>query len=187
MSRGGGRRGRPLSPEEKRLWRQVAKTATPLPGRHVPTDDEPAGEPAAKPEAPPAPRVTQTATAALRPAAKLPDLTPLDRRMRQKIVRGKAGIDARIDLHGMTQDEAYQRLKRFLATAQLMEQKLVLVITGKGGRTGSGEGILRRMVPHWLSRPDFRTMVVGFEEAHMGHGGAGALYVRIRRAKKGAR
>ena len=58
----------------------------------------------------------------------------------------------------------------------------MLVITGKG--TAGGErGVLRRQVPQWLSLPEFRTFVIGFEEAHIGHGGEGALYVRIRRAK----
>jgi DNA-nicking Smr family endonuclease len=61
----------------------------------------------------------------------------------------------------------------------------VLVITGKGRAAGaeSERGVLRRQVPQWLSLPEFRSLVVGFEEAHIGHGGEGALYVRIRRSK----
>jgi DNA-nicking Smr family endonuclease len=61
----------------------------------------------------------------------------------------------------------------------------VLVITGKGrtSAAASERGVLRRQVPLWLSLPEFRSLVVGFEEAHIGHGGEGALYVRIRRSK----
>ena len=44
-------------------------------------------------------------------------------------------------------------------------------------------GVLRRQVPLWLALPEFRTLVVGFEEAHVGHGGEGALYVRVRRVR----
>ena len=61
----------------------------------------------------------------------------------------------------------------------------MLVVTGKGSTTGpdSERGVLRRQVPEWLSLPEFRTLVVGFEQAHIGHGGAGALYVRVRRGR----
>jgi DNA-nicking Smr family endonuclease len=64
----------------------------------------------------------------------------------------------------------------------------VLVITGKGARAQDerGErGVLKRQVPLWLKLPEFRAYVVGFEEAHIGHGGEGALYVRLRRARAG--
>lgn len=192
MSRSNGPRSprgnRPLSPEEKKLWRQVARTLTPLPGKSLPgdeADEMPPAPPATKMTEPPPPM--QTAPAALRAPAAMPALVPLDRRMRQKVARGKAGIDARIDLHGMTQDQAHSQLRRFLGSAQKNGYRLVLVITGKGGRSGSGEGVLRRMVPLWLERAEFRTLVIGFEEAHVGHGGAGALYVRIRKAMRGGR
>lgn len=60
----------------------------------------------------------------------------------------------------------------------------VLIITGKGTSGENSErGVLRRQVPEWLSLPEFRGLVVGFEQAHIGHGGAGALYVRVRRAR----
>jgi DNA-nicking Smr family endonuclease len=62
----------------------------------------------------------------------------------------------------------------------------VLVITGKGRASDSNpeRGVLRRQVPHWLGLPEFRSFVVGFEEAHIGHGGEGALYVRVRRVRR---
>jgi DNA-nicking Smr family endonuclease len=60
----------------------------------------------------------------------------------------------------------------------------VLIITGKGKIGAESErGVLRRQVPQWLGLPEFRSLVVGFEEAHIGHGGEGALYVRVRRAR----
>ncbi|MGB7100013.1 MAG: Smr/MutS family protein, partial [Xanthobacteraceae bacterium] len=81
-------------------------------------------------------------------------------------------------------------LLRFLRRAQADGVKIALVVTGKG--TGKGadrpdgaleRGILKRQVPVWLSLPEFRPLVVGFEDAHLGHGGQGALYVRLRRAR----
>ena len=65
---------------------------------------------------------------------------------------------------------------------------LTLVVTGKGGAAPhepawQERGVLRRLVPHWLRLPALRALVLGFEEAGLRHGGAGALYVRLRRSR----
>jgi DNA-nicking Smr family endonuclease len=89
-------------------------------------------------------------------------------------------------LHGLTQSEAHAALLRFLRAASSRGARLVLIITGKGGaRSGEGaRGVLKRQVPQWLSLPEFRALIVGFEAAHIAHGGEGALYVRVRRDKR---
>jgi DNA-nicking Smr family endonuclease len=117
------------------------------------------------------------------PTPVMPPLSAIDRRTRQKIARGRVEIDARLDLHGMKQSEARERLSAFLHRAQVRGKSLVLVITGKGTAApeGAERGVLRRAVPLWLALPEFRALVIGFEEAAPAHGGAGALYVRIRR------
>jgi DNA-nicking Smr family endonuclease len=112
----------------------------------------------------------------------MPPLAPLGKRERTKLSRGRSEIEARLDLHGMTQTRAYRALSGFLHRAHHDGLTFVLVITGKG-RSGGESGVLRRQVPEWLSLPEFRAFVVGFEEAGIGHGGEGALYVRIRRAR----
>ncbi|WP_068084540.1 Smr/MutS family protein [Polycladidibacter stylochi] len=118
-----------------------------------------------------------------------PPLSPLSRRERKKLIRSKGrSFDGRIDLHGMTQHQAYERLRGFLHQSQVMGHSIVLVITGKGytgglHHIGEGRGVLRRMVPQWLSLPDMRHYVIGYEIAHIKDGGEGALYVRIRRRK----
>ena len=114
-----------------------------------------------------------------------PPLSPIDRRERSRLSRGKQDIEARIDLHGMTQARAHRALHHFLLRASDGGLKFVLVITGKGRTTSldSGRGILRQQVPEWLALPEFRALVVGFEQAHIGHGGEGALYVRIRKSR----
>ncbi|KZL19465.1 putative DNA endonuclease SmrA [Pseudovibrio axinellae] len=120
----------------------------------------------------------------------IPPLSPLNKKERKKVVRGGKGyIDARIDLHGLTQYQAHQRLTSFIYQSQAIGYSLVLVITGKGMDSnsspyGDDRGVLRRMVPQWLSLPDMRSCVVGFDQAHVSHGGSGALYVRIRKHKK---
>jgi DNA-nicking Smr family endonuclease len=108
--------------------------------------------------------------------------------LRQRVARGREPIADRIDLHGMTQSRAHAALLRFLQQAQADEARIVLVVTGKGTVRTDGDraerGVLRRQVPLWLSLPEFRSLVVGFEDAYIGHGGQGALYVRLRRAQR---
>jgi len=178
------RRKRALSEEERTLWESVAKQVKPLrKQRAVKAQASPQVETQAvvKPAVPPKSIPVRAAP----PPKSPPPLAPLGRRERSKLSRGKQEIDARLDLHGMTQTRAHRLLFSFLQRAHSDGYTFVLFITGKGkvGGAESERGVLRRQVPHWLSLPEFRSMVVGFEEAHIGHGGEGALYVRIRRAR----
>jgi DNA-nicking Smr family endonuclease len=118
----------------------------------------------------------------------LPALMPFDRRLKQRLARGQLPIDDRIDLHGFTQSAAHDALVRFLRGCRAKGARMVLVITGKGSPpralAASGErGVLRRWVPYWLSSPQLRDVVAGFDAAHRDHGGEGALYVWIRRTR----
>jgi len=179
------RRKRALSEEERTLWESVAKQVKPL--RKKPRlAKQPAAEhptPSAPAKALPRPITSAPAPKPSKPA--MPPLVTLGRRERSKLSRGRSEIDARLDLHGMTQVRAHHALLGFLQRAHHDGHSFVLVITGKGKASGldAERGVLRRQVPQWLSLPEFRALVVGFEEAHIGHGGAGALYVRIRRAR----
>jgi DNA-nicking Smr family endonuclease len=164
-------RRRRLSEDERRLWSSVARSVLPLPGMRQIKDTAPA-DPAPPPRPvyipPPSP-------------ARPPRLAPIDSRARRRLARGRDGIDRRIDLHGMTQAQAHAALTRFLRQAQADEARYVLVVTGKG--RGPEAGVLRRQVPLWLGLPEFRNLVVGFDVAHVGHGGEGALYVQVRRRR----
>ncbi len=185
------RRKRSLSDEERALWESVAKQTKPLrkkPRAAKPEPAAPAAEalvavkPAASPKPLPSSKISRAPRPDLPPAA--PPLAPLGRRERSQLSRGRKEIDARLDLHGMTQTRAHRALFGFLQRAHRDGLTFVLVITGKGKMGAESErGVLRRQVPQWLSLPEFRALVVGFEEAHIGHGGEGALYVRIRRSK----
>jgi DNA-nicking Smr family endonuclease len=178
MSSGDGKRRRVLSPEERVLWTTVTKTISPL--RDIMPDENEethASVPVRR-------RATAEKSAPIAlpipEKRQLPPLTSLGRRTKQRVARGKEPIDGRLDLHGLTQRQAHDTLLRFLSAASSRGARLVLVITGKGA--GQGErGILKRQVPQWLGLPEFRAWVIGFEEAHIAHGGEGALYVRIRR------
>lgn len=181
------RRGRRhLTGEEHALWKTVTESVAPLRRKKkaVPKVDqtvEPMDLADARPPASPPPR--PPARSKPPPPKPAPPLAPLGRRLKQQVARGSSPIDARIDLHGMTQDRAHQALLRFLRGAQADQSRLVLVITGKGARADEhgGRGVLKRQVPLWLALPEFRAYVIGFESAHGSHGGEGALYVRVRR------
>ncbi len=179
-------RRRALSEEERELWDTVAKQVKPLRKQRVAKAHAapPAGPslvvPVTRPSSPARPVAAAPAPRAAKP--QVPPLAPLGRRERTKLSRGRSEIEARLDLHGMTQMRAHRALTGFLHRAHHDGLTFVLVITGKG-RSGGESGVLRRQVPEWLSLPEFRAFVVGFEEAAIGHGGEGALYVRIRRAR----
>ncbi|MEI9925878.1 MAG: Smr/MutS family protein [Bradyrhizobium sp.] len=185
------RRKRSLSEEERALWESVARQAKPLRKRHRALKPEAAAPPAearvsAKSEAAPKSHPAANIPRAPKPVVPAPPpLAPLGRRERSHLSRGRKDIEARLDLHGMTQTRAHRALSGFLQRAHSDGLTFVLVITGKGRTVGaeSERGVLRRQVPLWLNLPEFRTLVVGFEEAHIGHGGEGALYVRIRRSR----
>jgi DNA-nicking Smr family endonuclease len=171
MSRKGDR---PLRDDERELWGAFSKAVRPLKKR-----------PAAKADASTGPaRVEKTvkkaavvAVAPVLPAPKRPPpLAPLGRREKAKVARGKVEIGGRLDLHGHTQAEAHSALIGFLRRSAARDKRTVLIITGKSG-------VLRRQVPQWLALPDLRELIVGFETAAIPHGGDGALYVRLRRAR----
>jgi len=174
---------RVLSYDERVLWTTVTKSVAPM------RDALPAiEEPAPPPDAPRPKRAPRAAAPVALPPPKPapPPLQPLDRRARQRVARGREPIDGRMDLHGLTQSEAHSALLHFLHAASARGARLVLIITGKGGRGDGERGVLRRQVPQWLALPDLRDLVVGFEDAHVAHGGEGALYVRLRRRRGAA-
>lgn len=186
MTAGGGRKGR-LSSEDIELWVGVTRSIKPLrkrsPRVEAAQDEKPV---------PPVKRTlaVKPGTAPVQPVAKPkakvdapPSVITLDRRTKQKIARGNQTIDAKLDLHGHTQAQAHDVLLRFLRVTQSRGGRVALVITGKGGR-GEGGGALKRAVPLWLALPEFRSMVIGFDTAALGHGGEGALYVRLRKVRE---
>jgi len=176
------RGSRRLNPEERKLWGEITRSVAPL--RRVPAEEtslEATGK-----TAPSSKVAARAAPAVGKPA---PRLEAFDRRLKQRLARGSEPLGGRIDLHGKTQTQAYAALLAFLQRAQDDGAKFVLVITGKGRAARddlSERGVLKRQVPQWLSLPEFRGYVSGVEDAHVGHGGAGALYVRIRRRRPAA-
>lgn len=182
---------RTLSAEERRLWESATRAVAPLrPAAAAHALPPESGIAAAGPVQAAGPSTAVPEQVPRRPADRFaaPPLVALGRRQRHRVARGSAPLDARIDLHGMTQERAHRALLGFLRAAQANDARLVLVITGKGARPGAGalgheRGVLKRMVPHWLSLPEFRPLVIGLESAHATHGGEGALYVRVRRMR----
>lgn len=210
MSKRGGKAG--LSDEDRELWAHVVRSVAPL--DNVRADPlEPAERPRDPVERPvtaalPAkPRTIEVqadpprlgrAPAAPRHVRPPPEPTAgIDRRKQRQIASGRIGIDARIDLHGMTQDEAHSVLRAFLYGCAARGDRLVLVITGKGVERPATDdhfdlyadrrdrGVLRRNVPRWLAEPDLRPVVIGYTAASARHGGDGALYVQVRSRSRG--
>jgi DNA-nicking Smr family endonuclease len=175
---------RRLSDEEIALWTEVARTVARRRGATLPTPSKSVAA-ARAPATPPISAEPPQGRPAKPSAA--PPLAPIERRLKRELKRGRAAIDAALDLHGLTQAEAHQALRGFLRDRQARGARLVIIVTGKGGAVEAPgqwpheRGVLRRLTPHWLREPDLRSVVLGFEEAGLAHGGSGALYVRLRR------
>ncbi len=166
-----------LSEEDRILWNQVARTATPLKGKALPADPVAAAaaqQLAAAIDAAPQPQRPREQ------ARREQGPRTLDRPTHAKLAKGRLPIEARVDLHGMTQGEAHGLLLGFLHRAYALGIRHVLVITGKGSSFGS-DGVLKKAVPAWFATPSFRPLVGSYESAARQHGGGGALYVRLRR------
>ena len=180
----------------KRCGPEVVETAAPLKRQSkvassckaAPVPPKPA-KLAAKQKAPPPPEPKPA------PAPKprlVPSTGPLDRQTSRDLDKGRLEVEAKLDLHGMRQRDAHAQLRRFLKTAQARGLKHVLVITGKGADPEFGEASMRKRnaascgnaVPHWLAEADFAPLVVSYSPAPRRLGGDGALYVRLRRARR---
>ena len=177
---------------DSELWERVARSARPLAKDRsaAPRDgSKEAGRAPAAQQAPRSARVAPKEAPKAKPAARG---ETLDRQTARRLERGRLAVEARLDLHGMRQREAHAALRRFLKSAQRRGYRHVLVITGKGAGTDDSKpfyeaderGVLRQAVPHWLSQPDLAPQVISYSEAPRRLGGEGALYVRIRAAKR---
>ena len=195
-------RRRKLRPEELDLWQRVAKTADPLHPEKPPSrtpiqrkktastsspmrqpvelfelGQKANGQPARHDTLPGLPE--QIAAAPVR----------MDKKAHDRLKRGKLKPEARIDLHGMTLDQAKPALASFIMASHARERRLVLVITGKGRRASddgpipSRPGVLRHTVPQWLQSPPLSQLVLQISQAHLRHGGGGAYYVYLRRKR----
>jgi DNA-nicking Smr family endonuclease len=162
---------RRLSPEERRLWSRVARTVRPAPGRKLEAEeDAPASR--AAPEA----KLAPSSTAPASPSPRRPG-PPEDLSGQRRIKRGQSEIDARLDLHGHTQDTAHRELVSFILREHAAGARCLLVITGKGRL---GTGVLRSRLFDWIADPDLRVMIAGYARAHPRHGGEGAVYLFLK-------
>lgn len=178
---------RTLTREEKALWAHVQRSVLPFPGRkpeELPIETPAARKPESAAPSPPAPTLQKKHA----PQPLSPPLTAMDRRALRKVKSGRRDIEGVLDLHGLTQAAAHDALLNFLHRKQREGASLVIIITGKGAGGAFDDpdrerGVLRRVVPHWLRLPELRQLILGFETAAAHHGGGGALYVRLRRAR----
>lgn len=199
----------PLTAEDRALWKQLSQSIEQLPpsksrGR-VPVQAAATDGPTFKPQAGPLvdakahdydlPRPASKAGHRERGASDPPPLAPFDRKRARGLVTGRIAIDAKLDLHGLRQDEAFHRLQGFLHACSARGLSTVIVVTGKGGvrpasgpqeligYTGPERGILRRNLPLWLDQPDLRAIVASYAQASIRHGGDGAFYIHLRKRR----
>jgi DNA-nicking Smr family endonuclease len=179
---------RPLSGEERNLWNFVTRSIRPLSGQRrdnppeTPVNLSPA-KPSVKPDGPPRGMVGMPEFRLKDPVAAAKSETGgIDRRTLEKLRRGQLPLEGVLDLHGLRQGEAQERLTRFLTDGYHAGRRCVLVISGKGSRNGEA-GVLRRMVPRWLEMPPLSPIILSHCPAKQKDGGDGAFYVLLRRKR----
>jgi len=185
-----------LNREDKHLWKRVADTVTPnseTRGKQLEREMEKLMQSSTHSDSSFSQHQTFSSNPIIAPVVpepyrppvpKVVKSHPIEDRTLKRLAKGRQQIDSRIDLHGMTQDRARFALLDFLQMAQRSNHRMVLVITGKGNE---GRGVLRQQVPTWFTLPEFSPYVNGIKQAHLSHGGDGALYVRVRKSEHSKR
>jgi DNA-nicking Smr family endonuclease len=156
------------------IWAEAMRDVIPLRGRRRPALPD-ATEP--RSDLPPAANGAPSSEAS-QPAA----FAGIDRANAERLKRGRHPIEARLDLHGMTQAEAHRALVAFVESGYGAGQRCVLVITGRG-LSPDGAGVLKTAVPRWLGEAGLRRRILAVASAQPRHGGAGALYLLLRRQR----
>jgi DNA-nicking Smr family endonuclease len=154
------------------LWREATRSVTPLRGRTTA---------ALSPRDPALLVSTELAPLPVQPPA-LERFSGIDRANAERLKRGLHPIEARLDLHGKTQAEAHHALAAFIHSSSDAGRRCVLVITGRGFGP-SGPGVLKSAVPRWLEEVGLRGKILAIAPAQPRDGGAGALYLLLRRRR----
>jgi DNA-nicking Smr family endonuclease len=176
---------RRLSPDEAALWARVMATVTPLSGGAEPIAVEPPSQPkrqsAVMPKSSVAVKLVPTASTAR------PTSNTLDGGWDRGLARGSVEPDATVDLHGHTLSSAYTILDQALERSRTRGDRVILLITGKPPRRDSerphARGAIRAAVGDWLHASRHADAIAAVRGASPRHGGAGALYIVLRRPR----
>jgi DNA-nicking Smr family endonuclease len=114
---------------------------------------------------------------------KVNDKCDIDANTRKKMDRGEIEIDATLDLHNQTMEVAYLSLVQFINQSYKLSRRMLLVITGKGKRSGDSLTIIKNELLVWINDPMLRNKIIRFSQAHRKHGGGGAYYILLKRHK----
>lgn len=184
-------KGRKLSSDEKALWNKISRTISdPQP---IVTDTNEEKEIVKKKNNPLKPKSILNSDLKKNPRIKpKTDYSSgaMDQNILRRLKRGKLSPEAKLDLHGLTTDQAYKALYAFINNNYKLKKRLILIITGKGERNYNSEdsfsnkGVLRKIVPQWLKSPAINGFILDFVQSHIKDGGSGALYVYLKKNKK---
>jgi len=157
---------------DRALWSETMRDVTPLPGRRA----------GSSPPLQCAPDRAEAGPAPSQVEQPLDRCAGVDRANAERLKRGLHAIEARLDLHGMTQAEAHRELIGFVVASHEVGRRCVLVVTGRG-LGPDGPGVLKSAVPRWLEEAGLRRRILAVAAAQPRHGGAGALYLLLRRQR----
>jgi DNA-nicking Smr family endonuclease len=163
--------------DDRELWQHAVRDVQPLRGRSAPIPAEPSRVPPSGSDRAEEPGAGPSST-----SAPLDRFAGIDRANAERLKRGRYKIEASLDLHGMNQAEAHRALTAFVGDSRDAGWRCLLIITGRGFGP-SGPGVLKSSVPRWLEEPELRRQILATAPAQPRHGGAGAIYLLLRRRR----
>ena len=177
-----------LSADERALWARVAATVTPLDGRQAPeppADRHPSESwDLVRQESAPIAREPSLRRGDARKSKVTPPADTLDGGWDRRLRRGAVLPDRTIDLHGHTLATAHAALDHALARAIADDVRVLLVVTGKPPRPDDKRrGLIRASIGDWIAHSGHASRIAAVRNAHPRHGGAGALYLILRRKR----
>lgn len=185
---------RDLDASERALWQAVTKKITPLAkpaSSGIPASQRLETEKPAKKTHRARKSLKPSPPAAAPPPPSQSRIDAGDPKMGRRVARGRHDIAATLDLHGLTQDQAYQRLVHFIEFAAARGDRTLLIITGKGVPGAkpapfdpAPRGILRQRFLEWVDQPPLRDRIASVQASHQKHGGRGAFYVFLKSRQK---
>ncbi len=171
-------KGLPPGDNENSIWDMFIQNIKPIKNDDVQIDKK------APPKKPPKSKKQSTPSPSSTVSNSVDKQAPkLDGRCKTKLEKGKIPVEAVLDLHGMTKNDAFDALARFITSGFHSQKRCILVITGKGSRSSDGVGVLKSQLPTWITTPPLDHYVLDHAPAVQKHGGGGAFYIYLRRQK----
>lgn len=172
-----------LNPDGEDLWAEITQSITKLP-----QPEEPPAKPLIMPEIRPTVDLTAVYGGETLSDLQNGNTDNMDNQTARRFKRSEFPVEATLDLHGKTEDQAFEAVDEFIRRSWLSGKRCVVIVTGKGYHQEDSDyfnpkGKLKERVPLWLNRRELRPLILAYRHPEAKLGGSGALYILLRRKR----